>query len=184
MHCKRSPLPLWSRWTGVLAGSLVWVLVASAAQTVQAAESGATFAVRQLVPEVALKAARAALEQCRSMGAQVTVVVADRSGTPQVLLRDRFAGQHTLEAARQKAWTAASFRMSTAALAAQTEPGLPLNGLRALSQVLAVAGGQVVEADGSVLGSIGVSGAPGGDADERCAMAGLRAIADDIDFSP
>ena len=147
-----------------------------------AAEPSATFALRQLVPEIALKAARAALEQCRSMGAQVTVVVADRSGAAQVLLRDRFAGQHTLEAARQKAWTAASFRLSTAALAAETEPGRPMAGLRSMPQVLAVAGGLLIEADGSVLGAIGVSGAPGGDADDRCASAGLRAIAEDIAF--
>ncbi len=182
MGFEASERPRRLPWTGLLAGLVMAVALANPVPTARAASSAATFTVRQLAPEIALKAARAALEQCRSMGAQVSVVVADRSGTPQVLLRDRFAGQHTIEASRQKAWTAASFRMSTAALAAETESGRPMSGLRALGQVLAVGGGQVIEADGSLLGAIGVSGAPGGDADDRCAAAGLRAIADDIDF--
>jgi uncharacterized protein GlcG (DUF336 family) len=32
------------------------------------------------------------------------------------------------------------------------------------------------------VGSIGVSGAPGGDADEVCAKAGIAAIRDELDF--
>ena len=48
------------------------------------------------------------------------------------------------------------------------------------SRVLAVGGGLVIEAGGAVLGAIGVSGAPGGDADDACAKAGIKAIADAI----
>ena len=40
----------------------------------------------------------------------------------------------------------------------------------------------VIEAGGAVLGAIGVSGAPGGEADDACAMAGIKAIADSIEF--
>lgn len=39
-----------------------------------------------------------------------------------------------------------------------------------------------VEAGGSVLGAIGVSGAPNGEADDSCARAGIKAIADAIEF--
>ncbi len=46
--------------------------------------------------------------------------VVDRAGTLQVLLRDRFAGAHTVDIATNKAWTAASFRIATAALAQET----------------------------------------------------------------
>ena len=35
---------------------------------------------------------------------------------------------------------------------------------------------------GAILGAIGVSGAPGGDADDACAKAGIAAIHDKIDF--
>ena len=40
----------------------------------------------------------------------------------------------------------------------------------------------IVEAGGSLVGAIGVSGAPGGDADDACAKAGISAIQDKIDF--
>jgi uncharacterized protein GlcG (DUF336 family) len=139
-------------------------------------------AVRLLTPETALAAARAALEHCRGRGWQATVAVVDRSGVTQVLLRDRFAGPHTLEAATRKAYTAASFRVSTTELAAQTQAGQPMSGLRAMPQVLAAGGGLVIEAAGSTLGAIGVSGAPGGEADDECAAKGRQAIAEQIEF--
>ena len=40
----------------------------------------------------------------------------------------------------------------------------------------------MIEAGGSLLGAIGVSGAPGGAADEVCAKAGIAAIADSLEF--
>lgn len=142
----------------------------------------ATYAVRLLSPETALAAAQAALVHCRAAGHQVAVAVVDRAGLVQVLLRDRYAGAHTLDIAPQKAWTAASFRMSTAALATETQAGRPMSGIRAAPRVMAIGGGQVIEAGGAVLGAIGVSGAPGGEADDACARAGIQAIADTIEF--
>lgn len=147
---------------------------------VSAAEK--TFSTRSLTPETALVAAQAALESCRQSGYQVGVVVADRAGLPQVFLRDRYAGAHTVEAAANKAWSAASFRIPTAMLGAETQPGKEMSGLRALPRMMAAAGGQVIEASGSVIGAIGVSGAPGGEADDRCAKAGVNAIASAIEF--
>jgi uncharacterized protein GlcG (DUF336 family) len=40
----------------------------------------------------------------------------------------------------------------------------------------------MIEGGGAMLGAIGVSGAPGGDADEACAKAGIAAIQDKLDF--
>ena len=45
-----------------------------------------------------------------------------------------------------------------------------------------IGGGLTVEAGGSLLGAVGVSGAPGGDADEACAKAGIDAVRDKLDF--
>src|SRR6266853_6115877 len=126
------------------------------------------FQTKSLTPETALSAAKAAMEFCRKQGYQVAVAVVDRAGLAQVVLRDRFAGAHTLDVASNKAWTAASFRTPTAALAAETQAGKPLSGLRNLPRFLAVGGGLVFESGGAVLGAIGVSGAPGGEADEAC----------------
>ncbi len=140
------------------------------------------FSVLQLAPETALVAAQAALARCRANGHQVSVAVVDRAGLVQVLLRDRFAGAHTVEIAPQKAWTAASFRMSTAALAAETQAGRPMSGIRSLPRLMAIGGGQVIEASGSVVGAIGVSGAPGGEADDACALAGVQAVTEAIEL--
>ena len=58
-----------------------------------------TFSVKSMTPETAVSAARAALEHCRRQGYQVAVAVVDRSGVLQALIRDRFAGAHTVEVA-------------------------------------------------------------------------------------
>jgi uncharacterized protein GlcG (DUF336 family) len=156
------------------------LLLAGAASWAHAQE--ATFSVRQLTLEAALQAGRAALESCRKSGYQVTVAVVDRAGLPQVVLRDRYAGAHTVDMAVDKAWTAASFRTSTAAIAEATAAGKSLSGIRDRPRVAAVAGGLVIEAAGSLAGAIGVSGAPGGDLDEACARAGIAAIRTQLDF--
>jgi uncharacterized protein GlcG (DUF336 family) len=141
-----------------------------------------TFSVRNLTPETAIKAAQAAMTKCRADGYQVAVAVVDRSGVPQVLLRDRFAGAHTPDMAVSKAWTAVSFRANTSVLATETQSGKPQSGIRHRPGVAAVAGGQIIEGGGSLLGGIGVSGAPGGERDDVCAAAGIAAIRDSIEF--
>ncbi len=157
-------------------------LVSFACAAMLANAQDATFATKSLTPETALIAAKAALEQCRNDGYQVTVAVVDRAGLVQVLLRDRFAGAHTVDLAPNKAWTAVSFRMPTAALGLETQAGKAMSAIRSHPKVLAAGGGQVIEAGGSALGGIGVSGAPGGEADDVCAKAGVKAIADAIEF--
>ena len=148
---------------------------------VHAAEE-ATFAVRMMTLETALQAARAALESCRKAGFQVAVAVVDRGGSVQAVLRDRYAGPHTTDMAVDKAWTAVSFRTSTAALAEATEAGKPTSGIRQRPRVAAVGGGMLIEGAGALLGAIGVSGAPGGDRDEACARAGIAAVQHQLDF--
>ena len=137
---------------------------------------------KSLAPDVALDLARAALAACRERGFQVAVAVVDRFGVTQVVLRDRFAGPHTVPTASGKAWTAVSFRTDTGELAEITKPGLPQAGVRALPGVVAIAGGVMVEAGGSLVGGIGVSGAPGGEADVACAKAGIESVRDRLEF--
>ncbi|MCD6672767.1 MAG: heme-binding protein [Burkholderiaceae bacterium] len=165
--------------------ALVAASCAAAAAAVlapQAARAEATFATRSLVAEAANKAAMAALEACRKEGFQVGVAVTDRSGVLQAFVRDRYAGAHTVEVATNKAWTAASFRMSTAMLGDETQAGKPMSGIRGASRVMPIGGGLPIEAGGSTIAAIGVSGAPGGDADERCAQKGIDAIQMDVEM--
>ena len=161
--------------------ALTLLITACTALTPAAAQEP-TYTVKLLTPETALVAAQAALAHCRKAGYQVAVAVVDRSGVLQVLLRDRFAGAHTPEVATQKAWTSASFRIPTADLATETQAGKPMSGIRAAHGVMAIGGGLAIAAGGSTFGGIGVSGAPGGEADDACASAGIKAIADAIEF--
>ena len=147
-----------------------------------AAAQEATYNIRTLTPESALKAAQAALKSCRDSGYQVAVAVVDRSGLTQVMLRDRYAGPHTPKTAIGKAWTAVSFRTNTTAMAEMTQPGKPASGIRQLPNVVMVGGGLLIEGGGSIIGGIGVSGAPGGDLDDVCAKAGIAAIKDALEF--
>ena len=137
---------------------------------------------KSLSPELALDLARAALKDCQQRGFQVAVSVVDRSGVVQVTLRDRFAGPHTPPTASGKAWTAATFRANTTDLHAISQPGMMQAGIRNLPGVVVIGGGILVQSGGGLVGAVGVSGAPGGDADDLCARAGIDAIRDKLDF--
>jgi uncharacterized protein GlcG (DUF336 family) len=142
----------------------------------------ATFTTKSLTPETALKAAQAALAKCRADGYQVAVAIVDRAGITQVLLRDRFAGPHTVEIAANKAWSAASFRTNTADIERASRPGESMAGLRHFPRMVAVGGGMMIQGGGSLFGAIGVSGAPGGDSDQVCADAGIKAISEELEL--
>ncbi len=159
---------------------LAAIMVAFASATALA--QSATFTVKTITPEAALKAAQAALAKCRAEGFQVTVAVVDRSGVTQALIRDRFAAPHTVDTAQRKAQTAINFKMNTAALDRETQPGKASAAIRNLPYVAAVAGGMVIESAGALVGAIGVSGAPGPANDDVCAAAGIKAIAEDLEF--
>lgn len=146
------------------------------------AQSTATHTVRLLTPESAQKAVNASLADCRKRGYQVAVAVVDRSGVAQALVRDRHAGPHTVQTAIDKGYTAISFRTDTLEFARLTQPGQAASGIRQIPRVIAVGGGVQISGAGQLMGAIGVSGAPTGEADELCAKAGLKAISDDIEM--
>jgi uncharacterized protein GlcG (DUF336 family) len=137
---------------------------------------------KSLSPEIALDLARAALADCQKRGYQAAVAVVDRFGVTQVVLRDRFAGAHTPGTAVGKAWTAVSFRTNTTDLVAASKEGTSQSGVRDLPGVVVLGGGVMIEAGGSLVGGVGVSGGPGGDADDACAKAGIEAVRDKLDF--
>jgi uncharacterized protein GlcG (DUF336 family) len=157
------------------------LLALAIASTPAFAQSG-TFTVRHLTPEAALKATRAALEDCRKRGYQVAVAVVDRGGSAQALIRDRFAGPHTVATAIDKGYSAISFRTDTLELAKLTAGASASAGIRHRPNVVAVGGGVLIQAGGTTVGAIAVSGAPTGEADDACARAGIAAIRDELEF--
>ncbi|MCO6412291.1 MAG: heme-binding protein [Thiogranum sp.] len=159
------------------------ILGASLAAGAGFAEDKTALATFQAMkPEVALKLAQATLKSCRESGYQVAVAVVDRAGVLQVLMRDQLAGSHTPETARRKAWTAASFRTDTLALAEETQSGTAQSGVRFVSDAMMIGGGIPVSVAGSTVGAVGVSGAPGGAEDHKCAAAGIDAVESDLLF--
>jgi uncharacterized protein GlcG (DUF336 family) len=161
------------------------MLVASVAASLVAMHANAQKLVapyHSLTTTAALKAAQAALARCDKDGFTAAVAVVDRGGHALVLLRNGLAGAHTVRTAIDKASTALSFRTDTTELAASSQAGRAQSGIRALPNVVAVGGGMMIRAKGALVGAIGVSGAPGGDADDACAKAGIAAISDDLEL--
>ena len=139
--------------------------------------AGQTLATYQmLTPETALELASNTLTACRAKGFQIAVAVVDRMGVTQVVLRDRYAGPHTPDTARRKAWTAVSFRSDTLSMSQMTQAGAPQAGARFISGTMMIGGGVPVEVTGSIVAGVGVSGTPGGHEDDACARAGIEAI--------
>ncbi|MFC1775954.1 heme-binding protein [Pseudomonadota bacterium] len=141
---------------------------------VHADDSLVTF--KSMSPATALELAQATLASCSAQGYQVSVAVVDRMGIAQVMLRDRYAGPHTPDTARRKAWTAVSFRSDTLSLAKNTGSDSAQSGARHISGALLLGGGVPVMASGSIVGGVGVSGAPSGQADHSCAQKGVSAM--------
>ncbi len=150
------------------------------AHAVFADEAPLTTQIQRLTMDTALTVAQATIEKCRGEGVNVAVTVVDRGGDVQVVLRDTLAMDLTLEISRQKAYTAMSFNTPTSQLTDRFTSPFSVGKVQG---VLMSAGGIPINAGGTIIGGIGVSGAPSGETDELCAQAGLDAILDDLEMS-
>ena len=122
-------------------------------------------------------AATAALEQCRKNGFHVTVTVLDRTARTRVVLHDDGANPHTIENSLRKAYTSLTFRTPSGAFGKRITSTPTGAGALHLDKVTSAEGALPIMAGKDIVGSIGVSGAPGGDKDAVCAQAGLDRIA-------
>jgi uncharacterized protein GlcG (DUF336 family) len=143
------------------------------------ADAQAVMSSHLLTAEAANAMVMGALAECQKNGYKVSAAVVDRGGNLLAFVRDPTAGPHTAESSRRKAFTAATFGMTSAGFATLTaNPGAA--GLKDLTGVFALAGGVPIKLGNDVLGGVGVGGAPGGDKDEACANAGLAKVADQL----
>jgi uncharacterized protein GlcG (DUF336 family) len=133
---------------------------------------------KDLSLEIAKTIAEAALESCRAKGYAVSVVVVDRGGDTMVALRGDNAGPHTMENARRKAYTARTFRMTTAEFVKEMATRPVRREQTTLPNVIAIDGGVPVKVGNDVIGGVGLSGSPG--VDEPCVMAGLDKVKDQL----
>ena len=122
------------------------------------------------------KAVGAALAKCQADKLPfVTVALVDRFGTVQALLRGDNAAEHTIESAKQKAYTAAAFGAPTSELAKRITGNGP--SIADLPGTLFLPGGVPLKVNGVSVAGIGVGGAPDGKFDEACANAGADVLA-------
>lgn len=131
--------------------------------------------------DLARDIAAATLADCRKKGYNVSVVVVDRAGDAQVVLRDIYVSRHATEIAERKASAVVMSGVSTRDFRTnRADIRAELNEVRG---ILLLQGGLPIRAAGSLIGAVGVSGAPGGDKDEACAAAGIKAVQERLDFA-
>ncbi|MFZ0788409.1 MAG: heme-binding protein [Chromatiaceae bacterium] len=143
------------------------------------AEDPMVLQVKRLSMDTAVKIAQGAIEACREKGIQIGVTVVDRDGTVQVTLRDTIAAPITVPISEMKAKTAANFNSATSAMTARADT--PIGRIDGL--VMSAGGVPVLVGGSALVAAVGVSGAPAGETDEECALAGLAKIQEDLDMA-
>ena len=136
--------------------------------------------VKRITMETALTIAKNAVEACRKEGIQISVTVVDRAGETQVALRDVLAPTISLTISEQKAKAALSFNVPTSGLEGRFKS---YGSVGKVDGLIFSAGGIPIQAAGLILGGVGVSGAPSGKLDEKCAQAGIDAILDELEMA-
>ncbi len=141
--------------------------------SVSAAE---TLTTHRLPSALAVEAASEAILVCAKQGFHETAVVVDADGVTIVALRGDGTGAHTLDSAHDKAYTAASFKNDTLALAERAKGEDSIAPLSKLPHVMFFGGGVAIKLADETIGAIGAAGAPGAKLDDGCARAGLEKI--------
>jgi len=157
---------------------LAAALAAAAALPAEAQNVVTTY---RLSAALAAEAVTAAVAACAKQGYKETAVVLDSEGVEQAMLRGDGANPLTLDAARDKAYTAVTLgatRGETSGEVAKRYANLPPMSLPKLPHVLLAQGGLLIKRGNDVIAAIGAGGAPGGDLDDACAKAGIDKISD------
>jgi uncharacterized protein GlcG (DUF336 family) len=155
--------------------------IALALQALSAYAATDVIKVRIMGSDLAADVTRGAVHACRAKGYQVSAVVLDRAGDVIAAQRDTLAARHTLEIAERKAGTVVLAGVDSVQMVQNRQDIRPE--LNQMQGIIIMGGGVQIRAAGSLIGAVGVSGAPGGDIDEECAKAGLEKVADRLDFA-
>lgn len=163
--------------------ALTAALLSSAAM----AADPALVTTQKLPWQTAAKLASEAVQICAAQGYSVTAAVVDPSGHEQAVIKGDTVPLQSLSVAYRKAYTAFSYgqafnKNSTSELIAAKLDG-PANGaLNTVPEVIFIAGGVTLRrANQQVIGGLGVSGAPGGDKDEACAVQAVKKFQSSFD---
>lgn len=176
------PDPTQARRHGIKQHASAWVLGAVMLSLTGSAYAapGDVINVKRLGMPLAAKIAQKAVEVCQGRGYNVSAVVVDRSGDPQVVMRGTRANRFTIQIATDKARAvilsgvdSSTFRRNREDIRMEMDH---------VHGVLMLDGGVRIESAGTLIGALGVSGAPGGEKDEACARAAVAAYVGRLDL--
>jgi len=147
-----------------LASAVIFVMAAASSNAIGFSQDLITH--KELSLDAAMVVAQGAFMKCRADGYRVSLTMLDSSGLVQLQVRGDGMGLHTLEHSRRKTYTALTCKRTSA----ETAKAWLIEG------TVGAAGGVPIQIGTEVIGAIGVSGAPGGEKDEACALAGISKV--------
>lgn len=150
----------------------VCVMLVSGAAFAQSA----TYTLRSLTLDAARDMAWTAMERCRKEGWKVTITVLDNRGATKYVMSDDGANPHTVENSMRKAYTSLTFRVPSGEYGKRNVSNPQQIGALFLDRITTLEGALPIFAGRDIVGSIGISGAPGGHNDAMCAQAGIDKI--------
>jgi uncharacterized protein GlcG (DUF336 family) len=160
----------------MLLAAAVATAVATASGTLSAqTPASAVISEHSISLNAAIELATAALAKCRADGYKVTITVLNRHARVALVLSDDGANPHTIENSLRKAYTSFTTKAPSVDMQKRTQPGLA--GFMLLDKITAIEGALPIFAGSEIVGSVGISGAPGGEKDAACAKVGIDKIA-------
>ena len=138
-----------------------------------------------IITDLAVEAAMAANAYCAAMpkNYHVTTLVTDSAAVPIALISyDNGAAAVTQRIAMTKAQLVVKYKMTSGDAVAKAATDAAFKAELAANPLIIAArpGGNPIMMGDQLVGTIAVSGAPGGDKDDECAMAGLAKIKDKL----
>jgi uncharacterized protein GlcG (DUF336 family) len=138
-------------------------------------EQAPTIQLRTLSPHLAHEIVFAAVNDCTKRGYKVSAAVVDRNGNLAAFLRNPLSGSHTIKVSQRKAFTSATLQAATSQMSSRKD-------LSFAPGILLIVGGVPINFGGNFYGGVAVAGAEP-EVDEKCAKAGIEAIADIMEFA-
>jgi uncharacterized protein GlcG (DUF336 family) len=124
---------------------------------------------------MALAIIQGTLDQCTKDGYKVSVTVVDKAGNIAASVRGDGTSPHTMEFSRLKAYTSRTRgQTSLEFMKVTSDPASAY--LRQIPNTVAAGGGVPIKVGNEVIGAAGASGAPGGEKDEACILAGIAKV--------
>ncbi len=163
---------------GMIASTLVTTIASMlilTSQVVYSEEPTPTVQLRTLAPHIAHQMVFAAVEDCTKRGYKVSAAVVDRNGNLAAFLRNPLSGPHTIKVSQRKAFTSSTLQAATSQVKDRPD-------LNFAPDILLIVGGLPIDFGGNFYGGVAVAGADV-ESDEKCARAGIEAVADIMEFA-